>query len=257
MSNLSAGTFGQLTLWGGASPILPRLIDWILTEPWPKATHFLWQVSEYVKERERALYLVPAAMILLAQGHTVEMWQAPPAPSYDNTNPEKHVHIAGLYREAFRRASAFDYCLSIEDDNLPPPGALAHLAQHTAPDIAQLGGVYRIRGGPTHLNCSNSLANPWTPVPADGCPAKLISTPMMGAGFTLYLGSALRRMRPVECIVTPQPEGYPGPHVAGWDDWVGREFHRMGYRSYSDGSLWVEHHTPEVLAYLKAHNLSR
>jgi hypothetical protein len=230
------------------------VLNYILTEAWPKQTHFLWQISEHVSDRERMMHLMPAAMLLMQQGHTVELWQAPPAPSYENTNPEKHRHIAGLYRDAFQRASRFDFCLSIEDDNLPPPAAFGHIIQHISADTAQIGGVYRIRGAPDYINASDSLANPWTPVKADMVPKRLIHTPMMGAGYTIYLGSALRRMRPVQCVVTTH-KGYPMPHVAGWDDWVGREFASMGYRSFSDGSLWIGHYTPEVASYLKANNL--
>jgi hypothetical protein len=248
------GTFSQLTLWGGASPILPRVLNYILTEAWPKQTHFLWQISANVSDRERLMHLMPAAMLLMQAGHTVELWQAPPAPSYENSNPEKHRHIAGLYRDAFQRASRFDFCLSIEDDNLPPPGALSRITQHISASTAQIGGVYRIRGAPEYINATDSLSNPWTPIPANRVPQELIYTPMMGAGYTLYLGSALRRMRPVECVVTPTLSG--APHVAGWDDWVGREFARMGYQSFSDGSLWIGHYTPEVASYLQANNLA-
>jgi hypothetical protein len=45
--------------------------------------------------------------------------------------------------------------------------------------------------------------------------------------------------------------------VAGWDDWVGRHFAGLGYRSISDGSLWIGHDTPEVEAYLKTNKLDR
>lgn len=254
MSMISAGTFGQLTLWGGKSPIVPQLMEYFLSEDWPARTHFRWCVSELMDAREFMLYLLPTAVQLMDLGHTVEMWRAPGASTYENTAPDKHRHVAALYRDGFRRAALDDYCLSIEDDNLPPPRALAQLAQHARPDIAQIGGVYRIRGAPEYINCSTSLANPWTPPPAASIPRRVFDTPMMGAGYTLYLGSALRRMPPVECKVSPS--AYGGQHVAGWDDWVGRHFAAMGYRSISDGSLWIGHHTPEVTAYLKHHNLS-
>ncbi len=255
MSNLSAGTFGQLTLWGGKSPIVPELMAYFLEEHWPKGTHFRWCVSEQMVDREFLLYLVPTATQLMTMGHTVEMWRAPGASTYENTEPDKHRHVAMLYRDGFRRGALDDYCLSIEDDNLPPPGALAQLAQHTRPDVAQIGGVYRIRGAPEYINVSTSLANPWTPPRAMDIPCGVFHTPMMGAGYTLYLGSALRRMPPVQCKVTEH--GYGHTHVAGWDDWVGRHFAEMGYRSVSDGSLWIGHHTPEVMAYLKHNHLTK
>lgn len=248
-------TFAQLTLWGGASPAVARLLDYILTEDWPEKTHFLWQFSSKVSEREKCLRLIPAALQLMDRGHTVEMWVAPAAPTYENTDPAKHEHIAGLYRDAFGRASRFDYCLSIEDDNIPQPKSLEQLMEHMHPSIAQIGGIYRIRGSPEWINASDSLECPWTPVLASSVLPVVMDTPMMGAGYTLYQGKALRRMRPVQCIVTPQPNG--PAHVAGWDDWVGREFARLGYQSVSDGGVWVEHITPEVLRYLELHGLDR
>ncbi len=253
---LGAGTFGQLTLWGGASPIVLRLMDYFIAERWPKGTHFRWAVSDRMADAEWYLYLIPTAAQLISMGHTVELWRTAGCHTYENTNPDKHRHIAKLYRDAFARAAVDDWCLSIEDDNLPPVGALEHLASHAAPDIAQIGGVYRIRGAPHLINASTSLADVWTPPQADSIPSGLFRTPMMGAGYTLYQGAALRRMPPVQCRVTPPGGGY-GSHVAGWDDHVGRYFAAQGYRSLSDGGLWIEHHTPEVLAYLKTHNLSR
>ena len=256
MSKLSAGTFGQLTLWGGNSPLVPALMAYFLDEAWPDRTHFRWGISDRMEDREVLLYLVPTATQLMGKGHTVEMWRTPGCRTYDNAEPDKHRHIAMLYRDAFKRAAADDYCLSIEDDNLPPPLALAQLAKHASPDVAQIGGVYRIRGSPEYINVSTSLADPWTPPLAKEIPRAVFNTPMMGAGYTLYLGSALRRMPPVQCRVTERHgPGYP-PLVAGWDDWVGRHFAEMGYRSISDGSLWVGHHTPEVAAYLKKHQLA-
>jgi hypothetical protein len=80
---------------------------------------------------------------------------------------------------------------------------------------------------------------------------------MMGAGYTLYSGAAMRRIPPIECRVTfRHGQAYPA-HVAGWDDWVGRHFAGLGYRSISDGSLWIGHATPEVEAYLKTNKLDR
>lgn len=246
---LGAGTFGQLTLWSGRSGIVGALLGYMMDEAWPAGTHFRWCVSDQMAEREVCLQLLPAARELMARGHTVEMWQAPGAGTHDNGDVARHEHVARLYREAFRRAAQDDYFLTIEDDNLPPPRVLAQLAQHARPDRAQIGAVYRIRGAPMYLNCSLSLEDPWRVPLADECPRGVFITPMMGAGYTLYLGSAMRRIDPVQCRVRMAP-GKAEPHVAGWDDWVGREFARLGYSSVSDGSLWVGHHTPEVQAHL-------
>ena len=252
-----AGTFGQLTLWGGKSPIVHQLMHYFLEEKWPDKTHFRWAVSDLMPDDELYLLLVPTAQLLMKQGHTVEMWRAEASGTYENTEPDKHRHVAKLYRDAFRRASADDYFLSIEDDNLPPPYALGQLAQHVRPDIAQIGGVYRIRGSPEYINVSTSLADPWTPPLATDIPCGVFSTPMMGAGYTLYSGAAMRRIPPIECRVTNRHgQAYPA-HVAGWDDWVGRHFAGLGYRSISDGSLWIGHATPEVNAYLKSNKLNK
>jgi hypothetical protein len=245
---LAAVTFGQLTLWSGRSPILAQLLAYILSEEWPKRTHFHWCISDQMPEHQLCLYLIPAARELMLRGHTVELWQAPGAPTHENTDARRHQHVATLYADAFRRASVNDWFLAIEDDNLPPPRALAQLAQHMRPDRGQIGGVYRIRGAPEYLNCSTTLADPWTPPRAAAAPRAVFLTPMMGAGFTLYNGAAMRRVPPVQCRVTPKPGTID--HVAGWDDWVGRHLAGMGYVSVSDGSLWIEHHTPEVMAYL-------
>lgn len=252
---LGAVTFGQLTLWSGRSPIMAALCAWFLAEEWPKGTHFRWCVSDQMAEHQICLYLIPTARELMLRGHTVEFWQRPGAPTHENTDARRHQHVAGLYAEAFRRAAVDDWFLSIEDDNLPPPRALQHLAQHMRPDRAQIGGVYRIRGAPQYLNVSTSLADPWTPPLAAAAPRSVFVTPMMGAGFTLYNGAAMRRIPPVQCRVTKQ-DGNPD-HVAGWDDWVGRHLAQLGYVSVSDGSLWIEHHTPEVAAYLKQHGIPR
>lgn len=252
---LGAVTFGQLTLWSGRSPIMPQLLAYILSESWPSRTHFRWCISDQMEEHKLCLYLIPAARELMLRGHTVEMWQAPGAPSNENTDARKHQHIAKLYAEAFRRASVDDWFLAIEDDNLPPPRALAQLAQHMRPERGQIGGVYRIRGAPEYLNCSTSLEDPWTPPKVETAPKCVFLTPMMGAGYTLYNGAVMRRMPPVQCRVTPRPGMID--HVAGWDDWVGRQLHSMGYVSVSDGSLWIEHHTPEVMAYLDKYKLSK
>ena len=120
-----AGTFGQLTLWGGKSPIVHQLMHYFLEEKWPDKTHFRWAVSDLMPDDELYLLLVPTAQLLMKQGHTVEMWRAEASGTYENTEPDKHRHVAKLYRDAFRRASADDYFLSIEDDNLPGPADAA------------------------------------------------------------------------------------------------------------------------------------
>jgi hypothetical protein len=56
--------------------------------------------------------------------------------------------------------------------------------------------------------------------------------------------------------VTPATKDKP-EHVAGWDDWVGRRFAELGYTGVSDGSLWIEHHTPEVMGYLNHHGMKK
>ncbi len=252
---LAAVTFGQLTLWSGRSPILAQLCTYFLEESWPARTHFRWCCSDQMPEHQLLLYLLPTARELMLCGHTVEMWQRPGAPTHDNGDARRHQHVAQLYAEAFRRAAVDDWFLSIEDDNLPPPRALAQLAQHMRPDRGQIGGVYRIRGAPEFLNCSTSLADPWAPPKAVDCPKGVFLSPMMGAGFTLYNGAAMRRIPPVQCRVTKQ-EGKVD-HVAGWDDWVGRHLAELGYVSVSDGSLWIGHHTPEVSAYLNHFGLAR
>lgn len=252
---LAAVKFGQLTLWSGRSPIMPQLLSYMLTEAWPKRTHFRWCVSEQMPDHQLNLYLLPAARELMLRGHTVEMWQAPGAPTHENIDARRHQHVAVLYADAFQRAAVDDWFLTIEDDNLPPPRALAQLAQHMRPDRGQIGGVYRIRGSPEFLNCSTSLLDPWTPPLAEEAPRCVFISPMMGAGFTLYNGAAMRRIPPVQCRVTPRPGMVD--HVAGWDDWVGRYLASMNYVSVSDGSLWIEHHTPEVYAYLAKHGLPK
>ena len=257
MSNLSAGSFGQLTIWGGKSPIVQKLMLYFLEERWPPNTHFYWGIGENVSDSEFFLLLQPTAFILMNRGHTVEMWKNKSSSDYSNLVNEKHELVAKLYRDGFKRASVNDYFLTIEDDNLPPPFALSQLAQHCSPDVGQIGGVYRIRGSPEYINVSTSLQNPWTPPRDFEIPNGVFNTPMMGAGYTLYLGSAMRKIEPVQCIIT-YPNGPDKPaHVAGWDDWVGRQLASMNYRSISDGSLWIVHDTPEVNAYLKVNKLTR
>lgn len=250
---LPAGSMAQLTLWSGRSAVLPAVLNYIAQESWPARSTFYWAVSDEMSARELSLLLVPAAMLLMEHGHAVHFWQLPGARDHDNAKATRHHHVAALYRDAFRRAVAdAEWLLTLEDDNLPQPGALARLAQGmTAPDIAGIAAVYRIRGAPMFLNCSTTAGERWTPVPAHQCPAGLFPTPFTGGGLTLYRAEAIRRATPVQCReLVDSTDGTP--YVEGWDGHLGREFLRLGYRLLSDGGLWIGHHTPEIMNHLAA-----
>lgn len=211
-----------VTLFAGRDEPFAPLLDWYLQAELPPHTEIewldnsgsalfhdrLWQAGQLLKQRPevRSLRI------------TRENARCP-----GNAHGAVHGHVARLYNEALRGLSA-DVVVTVEDDVIPPLGALRPLLAPLQPwsSIAAVAAVYPARCNP-RVATAALARDEWRRMPAlaDLPKDTLYPVGMVAGGCTAWSAPALRQMLPLHTTVHP---------LLGWDGNLCARLNKAGYR---------------------------
>lgn len=234
----TAYTLGIVTLWGGKSKVVDRLLKWYQDEEFPPYTSLYWvengdvedvRLKEHVKSlcnkfKNISLTSSRGSYKPSSEGEEYLVW-------------ERHQHVANLYNAVIPRVNE-DLLLFVEDDCIPPMGGLRKLHDCIKPwgGVALVGGAYASRTSPEHA-CASVRTAFWGDSPKlESLPEEPIQVGMIGGGFTLAGNWALKKALPFECNRHPANNS-----LTGWDGNLGICLNKLGYRAYLHGGVKVEH----------------
>lgn len=199
-------------------------------------------------KKQRIVMMVPSADLIHAQVYLSHMnLMFPPNQGvfrYVATGEEVgKAYSDGIdFVLSHPELSKFDYVLTVEHDNTPPPdGVLKLLAQMEAhPEFHCIGGLYYTKG---HGGVAQIWGDPTDPVlnfrPQPPVPGALVECCGTGQGFNLFRMSMLadpRLPRPLFKTKCSKEEGVGTQDLSFWSN-----AKPLGYRCAIDCSVLVGH----------------
>lgn len=165
----------------------------------------------------------------------------PPFPA-DATELYRHQRVAALYTLAFLHSPADRY-LTIEDDVIPEATALRRLLETGFPRAGDLpGALSAVYASAYQPNVAAVSMDPeqWARMPLlENISPRTIDVGMVGAGFTLFDGPAMRAILPLRASMV-------GGRLVGWDSYASLGIRAQGLPIRLAGSVRCEHRFTKV-----------
>jgi hypothetical protein len=163
-----------------------------------------------------------------------------------------HAEVGDGYNQAIEmilgneELSKFEYMLTIEEDNLPPPDGHLKLLESIV-DFDAVGGLYWTKGdGGMPMCYGQPSAIPKNFIPWLPPPGTVAQCNGLGMGFTLFRMAMFKKM-PKPWFKTVQ-DFTPGVGAKAFtqDLWFFQEAAKFGYRFASDTRCLVGHFDPQT-----------